>query len=1014
MSSEDQSTTSVYNRLCYICLEVLKDPTTLECNHSFCRKCLKNYISYSSCHNIKDLFTMLRGEGANDSLRIKPKLNVNRKHDSVDKGTQKCRNSGDGRKISTESSPSQLQRIESINTTSLPGQSGVYFYLKISSPSSENLSQQDSSSQINEPLLHQQQVQKQQIIFTESSTKNTFTEIPNTNFIPHNLSLPNKQSSPSNSSSSNPPFHCPVCYKTFSTSPLLTNQITKSSSESRFKESNSDLLKCESCQNTTEFFCNKCNINLCLLCRQQHDSMALFKEHPVVYVVSKGNGDVLICFKHNKKACTYFCLNCKTALCVLCVMRHQVECMTERANQKENVKDEEEINLQIATNKNEIEDISDKCSQSISNPQTTTQSHYYYQQPKHQPVKHAHTDARDVNSIIKLRDAIRNVRENLKSVLNLLASQLNRMKGKLNYFSSEPFYRQNHISSKITHFPHKKSFCYISDDLTDLAIKNELSTFNKLANILKHPKNESSKLNTVLRKFKNKLKQSDEIKQLNVLKIPMAQHQELVPGMTPLHSDDSTDSDTQEEQVSWSSSTSNKHILSGFRKKFQKGFFHSHKNGLNTQADSKSTDNSGSVDSLEGDEKKMLWKCEMAISTYQKLLSISTNALESSQAKRLYSVYEDLSDRVRVVVESELVTMDRELDNMFIKRQQRAVDSSSGSNLSRTARVSDGDSLMDGWLDVPSMEVSQSPTTSPNLLARPFQLWKYEKSKNDYEGTSIPCDLAYLEREGCVVVAEYDNVNNRNNRLQLIDASTGCLRTSLMEGQIHPLGMALSRDQQHLVVSDCKSKRVKIISLATGTVMMEMGKGQFGWPYGVSVNGRGVVVVSDAFNDCILLFSPDGKKIRSFGSTGSQVDQFRNPYHLASDSRERIYVSDSGNNCVKVFDINGNFDFIANDASRRYSTAGSEGTTERKRRKLKGPRGVAVDGRANIFVADDHNRVSMFDSQGSFTRFALTEEDMVRYPEAVCYCLDGSLIISEWSPGNLFSVKKFSLYNKGV
>ena len=44
-------------------------------------------------------------------------------------------------------------------------------------------------------------------------------------------------------------------------------------------------------------------------------------------------------------------------------------------------------------------------------------------------------------------------------------------------------------------------------------------------------------------------------------------------------------------------------------------------------------------------------------------------------------------------------------------------------------------------------------------------------------------------------------------------------------------------------------------------------------------------------------------------------------------------------------------------------------------------------------------------------RFLLTEEDKVRFPEAVCYSSYGNIFISEWSPGNLFCVKKFSLYN---
>ena len=349
---------------------------------------------------------------------------------------------------------------------------------------------------------------------------------------------------------------------------------------------------------------------------------------------------------------------------------------------------------------------------------------------------------------------------------------------------------------------------------------------------------------------------------------------------------------------------------------------------------------------------------------------LCNETVESSQAKKLYVVYEEMTQRVKVVLEVELPTIERELDRLLLQRHQRSTRHLSGTTLWKGP--GDVDSHVDTCQVVSeSLEAAEAPVASGSLLARPLEVWKYERNKNEYEGTSIPCDLVCLERHGRVVVAEYDNVNSKNNRLYTLDATTGEVKDCLVEGHIHPLGMALSRDQQHLVVSDCKSKRVKIVSLTTGSVVMEMGKGQFGWPYGVSVSGRGVVVVSDAFNDCILLFSPDGKKLKSFGSTGSQMTQFRNPYHLACDATERIYVSDSGNNCVKVFDVNGNFHFAANEASRRYSDNAGESMTERKRSRLRGPRGVAVDERRNLFVADDHNRISMFDCRGNYKRCGL-------------------------------------------
>lgn len=96
----------------------------------------------------------------------------------------------------------------------------------------------------------------------------------------------------------------------------------------------------------------------------------------------------------------------------------------------------------------------------------------------------------------------------------------------------------------------------------------------------------------------------------------------------------------------------------------------------------------------------------------------------------------------------------------------------------------------------------------------------------------------------------------------------------------------------------------------------------------------------------------------------------------------------------------------------------SAGTRSRRRRphhgsgRLRGPRGLTVDLRGNILVADDCSRVCMFNSGGRYVRNLLTHEDSVKYPEAVHCSRSGSglLAITEWNPNNMYSVKVFNLY----
>lgn len=93
---------------------------------------------------------------------------------------------------------------------------------------------------------------------------------------------------------------------------------------------------------------------------------------------------------------------------------------------------------------------------------------------------------------------------------------------------------------------------------------------------------------------------------------------------------------------------------------------------------------------------------------------------------------------------------------------------------------------------------------------------------------------------------------------------------------------------------------------------------------------------------------------------------------------------------------------------------GRSGRARRQKRggRLLGPRGLTVDLRGNILVADDCSRVCMFNSSGRYVRNLLTDEDSVKYPEAVHCSRSGSglLAITEWNPNSMYAVKVFTLY----
>jgi len=298
-----------------------------------------------------------------------------------------------------------------------------------------------------------------------------------------------------------------------------------------------------------------------------------------------------------------------------------------------------------------------------------------------------------------------------------------------------------------------------------------------------------------------------------------------------------------------------------------------------------------------------------------------------------------------------------------------------------------------------------------------------------------PSDVAFLPDETSLVVAEYDSVNDRNNRLQLFDCRTGRLTGAIGQGQIQPLGVAATHDGQHLAVTDCRGKRVRLMSLPTGQTVIDIGKGQFGWPYGVAVTSHGQLVVTDAFNDTVSIFSPDGKKLKTIGGPGSSTGTtFRNPYHVTVDDRDIVLVSDFGNNSVKAFDLTGRLVYSACEGNQRgaselFSSGGllttasassgvaaggvgkHQASAASKRRRLKGPRGIAVEHRQrHVIVADDRSRVCLLSPSGQYVRNLLTEDDSVKYPEAIDCSRSGLLAVTEWNQNNAFAIKLFNLY----
>ena len=80
--------------------------------------------------------------------------------------------------------------------------------------------------------------------------------------------------------------------------------------------------------------------------------------------------------------------------------------------------------------------------------------------------------------------------------------------------------------------------------------------------------------------------------------------------------------------------------------------------------------------------------------------------------------------------------------------------------------------------------------------------------------------------------------------------------------------------------------------------------------------------------------------------------QLGSPIGVAVDSDNNIYIADANNHRIRKVDTTGNISTVAGDGASGYGGDGGPATAA----QLNAPRGVAVDGDGNIYIADVNNR----------------------------------------------------------
>jgi sugar lactone lactonase YvrE len=225
---------------------------------------------------------------------------------------------------------------------------------------------------------------------------------------------------------------------------------------------------------------------------------------------------------------------------------------------------------------------------------------------------------------------------------------------------------------------------------------------------------------------------------------------------------------------------------------------------------------------------------------------------------------------------------------------------------------------------VVSLAAASAQTQAPN----PYETqagWGQLPAGRTWGATSA----VYPAKDGNIWVAERCGQNScAGSDLDsvLLFTPEGKLIRSFGKGQIlWPHGITVDRDGNVWITdargADGKGHQVYKFS-PEGKLLMSLGKagvgatatstdGTLNAPNSVAIAPNGDVFVAESHgpkgNNRIVVFSKDGRFLRTFGKTGSGPSEFLEPHTIAFDSQGRLFVGDRYNNRIQILDQSGKF-----------------------------------------------------------------------------------------------------------
>ncbi|CAI8033217.1 E3 ubiquitin-protein ligase TRIM71 [Geodia barretti] len=253
-------------------------------------------------------------------------------------------------------------------------------------------------------------------------------------------------------------------------------------------------------------------------------------------------------------------------------------------------------------------------------------------------------------------------------------------------------------------------------------------------------------------------------------------------------------------------------------------------------------------------------------------------------------------------------------------------------------------------------------------------------------GIKMPRHIAFA-KTGEMVVCEWNS-----NCMKVFDGNHRELRsfghTGPEESRLNaPLGVAISSDNTMFVAANHCVKKFTLEGRFIASVGSEgSGQLQFDAPFAIAYNHtNNRVYVCDTYNHRITILNHDLTFHGSFGSVGSEADQFNMPEGISVCRNGNVLVADSSNNRVQIFDSNGH----------HLSSITNTGAGERLGR----PISVAVGPDDWVYVVEfSYARVSVFDENGKYIKSFGKKGDKegeFNKPYAIAARYDGYIYVSD-------------------